>query len=222
MTIQEIIQSYGIEYLGRFYSTYRAIVTDNIDPDNMGQLYISIPSIHDGLETWALPKHQDGGLNYGMRGMVPKLGQIVYVEFESGDPMRALWSYHGWATKEMPKEFTNNEVFGFITPGGIKVLVDEKENTISIDAPKGLTILSETGINLLEGKVGIPESNKVLTQINNIEEKLNTLMNAIRNAETIPQDGGFALQTFIKENIGDNLITTTLEDLSSEKIKQPN
>lgn len=228
MTIQEIIQDFGVEYLGRFYSTYRAIVTDNNDPDNLGRLFVSIPSIHDGIETWAFPKHQDGGPSYGVKGMTPKIGQIIYVEFEYGDPIRALWSYHSWAVGEKPDEF-DNHTFGIITPGGIKVLINELENTIIVDSPGNISIkttkditINSTNLNFIEGKVGIPESNKVLSRLNEIEDKINTIMNAITNSTVTPQDGGAALKLSITEKMGDNINKTSLGDITSEHIKQPN
>ena len=41
----EIIQRYGIEYVGRFYSIYRGVVTNNKDDTGMNRLSLYIPSI---------------------------------------------------------------------------------------------------------------------------------------------------------------------------------
>lgn len=220
MTITEIIQTYGIEYLGRFYSTYRAIVMDNVDSDGINKLYVQIPNIHDGVETWALPKNQDGGPNHGFKGLTPKVGQIIYVEFEYGDPMKALWSYHGWAVGEKPDELTN-DTLGIVTPGGTKIIINEVNGTLSITTPEDITLISKK-INFIDGKVGIPESNKVLNQLNALEDKLNTLMDAISNAIPISGDGGAGLQTSIISLMGGAINKTVLGDLTSENIKQPN
>ena len=48
MTIGEMIQRYGVEFTGRFYSVYKGVVTNNQDPDFTGQLTITLPSQSGG------------------------------------------------------------------------------------------------------------------------------------------------------------------------------
>ena len=43
----------GVESIGRFYSIYRAIVTDIDDPSNMDQLLVYVPEVN--VMTWAIP-----------------------------------------------------------------------------------------------------------------------------------------------------------------------
>ena len=131
ITISQIIQEYGIEHLGRFYGTYRGIVISNTDEDNTETLKVTVPAIYDGLTTIARPKGQEGGPNTGFKYLTPKPGQIVLVEFEYGDPLRALWTYHGWATEERPEEL-DKDTLGIVTPNGNKVYLKEQDNTLYI------------------------------------------------------------------------------------------
>ena len=55
MTLPELIQRYGLEFIVVYYSTYRAVVLDNQDPENLGDIEVMIPSIHDGVQAWAKP-----------------------------------------------------------------------------------------------------------------------------------------------------------------------
>ena len=82
MTVGELIQKYGIEYIGRFYSIYRGVVLDNQDSDNIGKLLIIIPSIHDGVKVWARPYNNPGSINSGVKWLIPRVGDIVWVQFE--------------------------------------------------------------------------------------------------------------------------------------------
>lgn len=88
-----IIQENGLEYLGRYYSTYRAIVINNNDELNMNRVHVYIPSVQNGIKIWALPKSTTiGGCFHGLKLTTPLVGEVVYIEFEGGDPLRPLWS----------------------------------------------------------------------------------------------------------------------------------
>lgn len=79
----EIIQRYGVEYIGRFYSVYRGVVTNNKDDTGMNRLSLYIPSIQNGINVIALPKSTSfGSINYGIKLITPRIGEVVYVEFE--------------------------------------------------------------------------------------------------------------------------------------------
>ncbi len=46
-------------------------------------------------------------INNGFKYLAPKVGDIVFVTFEFGDPTKPLWEYHGWGTT------TNTRPFGW-------------------------------------------------------------------------------------------------------------
>lgn len=125
LSLAEILQKNGVEYLGRYYSVYRGIVLDNVDPENQNRILVKVPSVQGGVKVWARSKSSIGGPDYGVKFLPPRPGDIVYVEFEKGGPLTALWSYHGWAKREMPEDLKPNEVFGIVTPYGHKMLVED-------------------------------------------------------------------------------------------------
>ena len=86
----------GLEGIGRFYSTYRGIVINNEDPLKLNRLQIEVPDITQTL-VWAYPKGQPGPLQSGAKYLTPEINDVVFVEFQSGDPNYPLWSYCGWA-----------------------------------------------------------------------------------------------------------------------------
>lgn len=129
MNIQGILQKFGLEFLGRYYSIYRGIVIDNQDPDNLNQLKVYVPSVQNGLKVWARSK-QIGFNQAGVKFITPKRGDIVYVEFEKGSPLNAVWSYHPWAIEEMPEEFKDNQTAGIITPFGHKLYIKDTEGVM--------------------------------------------------------------------------------------------
>lgn len=156
MHTTKLIQTRGVEAIGRFYSRYRGVVLNNNDPDNLQRLEVMIPNLHvGGLKVWARSASHQGGVNYGMKYFTPLPGEVVWVEFEKGNPMKAIWSYHGWAKVEVPEELKSNTVAGLISPNGNKVILNDTDGVLSIQVEKKISILTEE-----EGEsisLGIPE-----------------------------------------------------------------
>nr|AQN32145.1 D-like protein [Phage DP-2017a] len=141
-----IIQENGLEYLGRYYSTYRAIVINNNDELNMNRVHVYIPSVQNGIKIWALPKSTTiGGFFHGLKLTTPLVGEVVYIEFEGGDPLRPLWSYHGWATREIPDDLKDNNSIGLVTPEGNKIFIKD------IDGELYIQTNSKVNISIVEG-----------------------------------------------------------------------
>lgn len=141
-----IIQENGLEYLGRYYSTYRAIVINNNDELNMNRVHVYIPSVQNGIKIWALPKSTTiGGCFHGLKLTTPLVGEVVYIEFEGGDPLRPLWSYHGWATGETPDDLKDNNSIGLVTPEGNKIFIKD------IDGELYIQTNSKVNISIVEG-----------------------------------------------------------------------
>lgn len=189
MTLYELIQQRGIEAIGRFYSTYRGIVITNNDPDSQNKVCIYLPSILRGVEVWAYPKHQQGGPGSGFKWLSPLEGSIVYVEFENGDPRHPLWSYHGWAIGEMPKELNKPHVLGFITPKGNKVILDESEDG-DIDIHINNRVFSKVGngsnVEITEDKIKVNGGNN--RGVVNIEQ-IESLVTALQKDLLIASSG---------------------------------
>lgn len=150
----ETIQRYGMEYLGRFYASYRAIVVSNEDPDNKCRIKVKIPSLFNdqSLPNMAVPKGMRGTVNSGNKSLLPKLGEVVWVSFINGDWRYPIWEYHGWSAGEMPEELMGEDVSGFITPCGNKIIMDDKKSNISITIVNPEDKKKSVIVNILNGK----------------------------------------------------------------------
>lgn len=83
--------------IGGRFGKFRAIVTGNNDPERMGRIRVTIPSIYNDetVESgWALPC----GVSHIFR--IPSVGEMVWVEFEEGDIERVVWQYGGIVRKQ--------------------------------------------------------------------------------------------------------------------------
>ena len=116
----------GIEGLGRYYSIYRGIVVDNNDTEkHMNRIKVCCPEVMGGIITWAYAKGQHGSINNGFKYLAPKVGDIVFVTFEFGDPTKPLWEYHGWGLQQVPDPLDGPNKMGIITPEGNLMVLDD-------------------------------------------------------------------------------------------------
>lgn len=152
----------GFEYFGRYYSSYRGFVADNQDPENFGRVKLKVPQVY-GTQTmnyWAWQKGCYAGNGYGMQ-CIPNKGDVVYVEFEFGDPRKPIWTYGYFGrttddTKEKPEELQDIKNFWFKTPGGNIVEFDDTNKLVRVKNIKGFYIeINETGISLVADKVSL-------------------------------------------------------------------
>lgn len=232
----ETLQEYGLEGINRWYSSYRAIVLDNQDPDDRNRLKVSIPQFSNQSTMWAFPKGQHGSENSGFKLLPPLKGDIVWVEFEFGDPLKPVWTYHGWGRGQVPEELKGNKA-GIVTPSGLIIVIDDDEGTLninftdvenedkytklsinrgnlSIDTSVDITIKSKATIILNEGEEGIPISSSLVDRLNILEGRVNDIATLLETKPVVQGSPVTTPGTFLP------LVDTTLGDIASEKILQ--
>ena len=175
---KELLMERGIESLGRFYSFYRGMVTDNEDPNHMNSLQIAIPEIQGGIIIWALPFGQHGGLKTGFKYLTPEIGDTVYVMFEYGNPSKPLWTYHGFGLNQIPQELDGPSKMGIVTPNGNILVLDETSGELNLFTNGNIIIRSNKTIQFQEG------SNDGLVNINDLTSKLNKTISELENLRT--------------------------------------
>lgn len=175
----------GLEGFGRYYSSYRAIVASNEDPDNLNRLQLIIPEIGGSeiFEQWAFPKHCFGGKDYGIQ-VLPKRGDIVWVEFERGNPSVPIWMHGYFADGEKPEgeDYRDPNSYWFKSPGGITLMVNDTKKYVLIGFPEdgenkikyllnleGLSLVHPKKISL--GSEGSSKEKAVLGDTHNSQEQ---------------------------------------------------
>ena len=72
--------------IARCFGLYRGLVVDDQDPEDRMRLKVRVPAVSQEVETiWALPCVHPGS------DLMPKVGDVVWVEFEAGDPAYPVW-----------------------------------------------------------------------------------------------------------------------------------
>lgn len=136
MTFAEFIHTIlyrGLEHFGKYYSSYRGYVVDNEDPDGLGRIKATIPTVTKGVthSKWIYPKNAFSGNGYGTQ-VLPMVGDLVWIEFEFGDTNFPLYSHAHFTKGEKPEEFINHEVYGFKSPKGQVVIIDDRDNEVYV------------------------------------------------------------------------------------------
>lgn len=180
---KNILSTFGLEYFSRYYGVYRAIVTDNNDPDKKCRLKITVPQIYGGEHNyWALPKGIYSGSNMGFVA-IPKIGDSVWVQFENGDAQFPIWEYG---------TFNNLSVENY--PDGVLLKINEEigllfnpvsdkiELRLSDDIKIQLTDLIELGKTTqptILGNEYVNFESTIIDQLEEIRQQLNKLSQSV-------------------------------------------
>ncbi len=119
----------------RYYGKYRATVTDNLDPKNLGRIKLKVPELlGDDNETgWALPCLPYGGFNESGFFFIPEINSNVWVEFEGGNLSYPIWTGTWWGESSNKniseaKVDPDNNVKVLKTRSGHKIEFSDKDH----------------------------------------------------------------------------------------------
>ena len=119
---------------GPFYGKYRAVVTDNVDPQRIGRIKAQVPDVFgDRDSAWALACVPCGPGQI----FVPEIGAKVWIEFERGDVDYPIWTGCGWSdAAAVPPNVV------VASAGGHTILIDDTPGG------DGITLQSATGASV--------------------------------------------------------------------------
>jgi len=81
----------------QYFGKYRGFVQDRNDPEKLGRLKVTVPSLlNEAVTGWAWPVLPYAGAGIGFF-FLPQVGDLVWVEFLEGDLDHPLWSGGSWA-----------------------------------------------------------------------------------------------------------------------------
>ncbi len=154
----------------RFFGKYRGLVTDNRDPLNLGRLKARVAEVLQDVETgWALPAAPYSGDGVGVY-TVPAADAGVWIEFESGDVSRPIWTGCWWGTGQLPRDET-----GSASTPARKIIRTEAGLLLSLDdGGKTITLSDSGGNNLIkfqvqQGQIKVEAATKVVVEAPQIE-----------------------------------------------------
>lgn len=144
------VRLFGAEIIGLFYSSYTGIVMENLDPKNQNRLLVEVPDVfgHPSKPIWVYPK-----ANSPRSHDLPQVGELVNVEFNNGLPPYGKWSHAQPLKGTKPQEFKHSKIYGYKTPKGHLVIMDDLEELITIKHSGGTTIeVNKTDLTIKHSK----------------------------------------------------------------------
>jgi hypothetical protein len=154
----------------RYYGKYRGIVSDNSDPTNIGRIKARVSELLGTVDTgWALPCAPYAGDGEG-QFTVPPVGAGVWIEFESGDLSRPIWSGCWWGENQVPEDNAGTQATPPLkiirSETGLMVTLDDNSRKITVSDANGSNMLE---IKVQEGKVTIKAATKAIVEAPLIE-----------------------------------------------------
>ena len=168
---------------GKYWGKYRGFVQDNNDPEQLGRLKVTVPSLlADAVSGWAWPAVPYAGAGIGFFFM-PQVGDLVWVEFIEGELDHPLWTGCSWGKpggqSELPEEalqsYPQQQVIK--TPSGNVIIINDSSGSESI------TVRTKEGTEIVIDRSG----QKITVQANSV---------IVQGASQMPEE--LATKTFVQ------------------------
>lgn len=121
-----------------YFGKYRGKVESNVDPNSLGRLQVSCPSVlGEGKLSWAMPCTPFAGPKVGLFILPPK-GANLWIEFESGDIDYPIWTGCFWDKGDVPASPAAENI-KMLKTDSVSLTIDDMKDTggltLVIDAP---------------------------------------------------------------------------------------
>lgn len=137
----------------KYYGKYRALVTNNEDPQCRGRIKVKCPSLLGEYESaWCMPcvpfLCNDEGIF-----KLPNVGDGVWIEFEGGELNKPIYVGGWFNPKRQPQDDYSEATHQFClrTKKGHLVKIDDKNNLISVSLNKGGSIKIKDSRIMIKG-----------------------------------------------------------------------
>lgn len=138
----------------RYFGKYRAKVVDIQDPEKRGRIRVMCPKVLGKAKSaWCLPC-VPVAYDFGGDFVLPKLGEFVWVEFESGEVDKPIYTGGLWCTEKTPSESYSDKE-RLITWGKCKIEMNEETETIKISVGDSVLTISENSIQMVSPSVTV-------------------------------------------------------------------
>ena len=213
MNIESVVARLAQQVERRYYGKYRGFVVDREDPEQLGRLRVTVPSVlgEEVVTGWAMPCVPYGGeANQGFL-FIPEAGAGVWIEFEEGDLEFPIWTGTFWSkpggSTEAPTTTDENgaDTGGIADPPTRKIIRTVSGHTIQFEDDDG----EEVRIVISDGQ----EENVIVFS--------KTGLKLVNKANSITMtDDGIVIEETSGNKITQDSSGTVIEDLNGNTITE--
>jgi uncharacterized protein involved in type VI secretion and phage assembly len=179
--------------MGQLNGVFPAVVTDNVDPDNLGRVKVLLPRVdasgQRGYEAWARMVTLMAGKNRGS-WFIPDVNDEVLVAFEAGDARRPFVIGSMWNDTNPPPGTmdTNNNRKLLRSRNGVEITLDDQsgEESFIVETPGGQKVTLKDG----PGSIEIMDSNGNSVKLETAGIMVNASGKVTINASTVEISSG--------------------------------
>ena len=229
MTLESVVARLAEQVERRYFGKYRAFVVDNEDPEQLGRLKLTVPSVlgEEVVTGWAMPCVPYGGeANQGFF-FIPEVGAGVWVEFEEGDLEFPIWVGTFWSkpggTSEVPtpNDETGADTGSIQDPPTRKIIKTVNGHTLQFeDADEEVRIVLADGEDenhIVFSKTGLSVVNK--KNNNSIVMTDDGIVVTDANGNTLTQDAsGTIIEDANGNTITQDAMGILIEDANGSSI----
>lgn len=147
--------------MDKYYSIYQGIVVDIKDPLKIGRCRIKVPSVHGNISKsdynllpWAIYRSPYPSGSGRSSFILPKVGDVVWVEFINGDKRMPSYSGSSFANKEGTSEVPVSESeYGStdVVYSSDGAIIKKTSNELRLEYNGAYISLTSTGEIILKG-----------------------------------------------------------------------
>jgi uncharacterized protein involved in type VI secretion and phage assembly len=142
---------------GKYRGRVVAVGSGDGQEGRLGQLRVAVPDVYPGANDddlpWADCATVFAGDGYGIL-MLPKVGDLVWIEFEGGNKDYPIWCGGWFAQNQAAPGPADVDVRVIRSPSGHQVVFDDNDNVVSLVHKDGAAITLTSSSITLEVKNG--------------------------------------------------------------------
>ena len=162
----------------KLFGKYLGKVIDLKDPEGRGRIKVQVPQVLITADAWADPCVPFAGTDVGFF-FLPKVGTMVWVEFQAGEATHPIWSGCLWAKNEIPAADRPGDTpdIKFIRTEKFQIRIDDAEGTLTI------AVRGDNGSNI------VIDANQITAESSTITNKTSSRKTELTGSSFSVNDG---------------------------------